>query len=190
MRAAEFPLTYSQKARPTALAVTYTLNSDRLVIDSGRKVEAVPLADVASVRLTYDPRSFAQRTYQTTLTLKTGRRIRFSSVHWKSMIEAGTQPGYGDFLRQLVGAIAGANPGVWLAAGKPRPVWLAIAGLTLLVLVAIVAFIGRALADGAPGAAGLGAMIGLTGVWQLEPMVRLNRPRAFAPDAVPRDLLP
>lgn len=183
-------VTYGQKARPAAFAVTYTLKGHRLVIDSGRKMETVPLDAVTSVRLTYDPRSFAQRAYETTLTLNTGRRIRFSSIHWKSMIEAATQPGYGAFVREVISAVADANPRAALACGKPRPVWLAVVGLTMLSLIAVVAFIGRALATGSVGAAGLGAAIGVAGVWQLEPMVRLNRPRVFAADAIPGDLLP
>lgn len=190
MSAGAAALTYSHKARPAAYEVAYTVKEDRLVIDSGRKVEEVPLETVAAVRLTYDPRSFAQRAYVTTLTLKTGRKIRFSSVHWKSMLEAATQPGYGAFVGRLVHAVAGANPQVWLTAGKPRPVWLATAGVALMMLVAIVAFIGRALASGSAAGAGLGALIGLAGLWQIEPLVRLNRPRGFAPDAVPPDLLP
>lgn len=182
--------TYSHKARPAAFVVAYTLRGERLVIDSGRKVDEVRLDAVKAVRLTYDPRSFAQRAYVTTLTLTTGRKVRFSSVHWKSMVEATTQPGYGAFVGRLVQAVAAANPRVALAAGKPRAMWLAIAGLTLAMLAAIVVFIGRALAAGSPAAAGFGALIGLAGLWQLEPMVRLNRPRVFAPEAVPRDLLP
>lgn len=190
MTAAGLPLRYSQKRRPAAFAVTYTLEDGRLSIDSGRKVEQVALDTVAAMRLTYDPRSFAQRAYETTLTLKTGRRIRFSSVHWKSLIEAETRPDYRDFAPALIRAVAAANPRVVLAAGRPRAAWLAITGLTLLCLVAVILFVGRALAEGATTAAGLGAVIGLAGVWQLEPMVRLNRPRVFTPDAVPPDLLP
>lgn len=183
-------LTYRQKPRPASFEVAYTLAGDRLAIDSGRKVEEVRLDAVKSVRLTYDPRSFAQRAYVTTLTLSTGRKIRFSSVHWKSMIEAATQPGYGGFLAELVRAIARANPGVRLAAGKQPAVWLVVAGLTGLTLLAIVVFVARAFATGSPAPAAFGALIGLAGVWQLEPMVRLNRPRPFTPDAVPPDLVP
>jgi len=183
-------LTYSQKPRPAAFEVAYTLKGDRLVIDTGRKVDEVRLDAVTSLRLSYDPRSFAQRAYVTRLTLRTGRTIRFSSVHWKSMIEAATQPGYGAFVGRLVQAVAAANPRVVLAAGKPRIMWLATAGLTLATLAAVVVFVARALAAGSPAAAGFGVLVGLAGVWQLEPMVRLNRPRVFAPEAVPRDLLP
>jgi hypothetical protein len=183
-------LTYRQKAAPASFEVTYTLKGDRLVVDSGRKVDEVRLDAVSSIRLTYDPRSFAQRAYVTRVTLITGRTIRFSSVHWRSMIEAATQPGYGAFVARLVQAVAAANPGVALVAGKPRTMWLASAGLTLATFAAIVAFVGQALAAGSPAAAGFGALIGLTGLWQLEPMVRLNRPRVFAPESVPRDLLP
>jgi hypothetical protein len=65
-----------------------------------------------------------------------------------------------------------------------------IAVLAAASLLAIAIFVWRAVQDGAHTAAFMGALIGLAGIWQLEPMVRLNKPRAFTPDALPRELLP
>jgi hypothetical protein len=36
----------------------------------------------------------------------------------------------------------------------------------------------------------LGGLFAAIGVWQIEPMVRLNKPRAFSPESPPPDLLP
>jgi len=44
--------------------------------------------------------------------------------------------------------------------------------------------------SGATIAALLGAVIAAAGIWQLEPMVRLNRPRAFTIRELPQGLLP
>ena len=33
-------------------------------------------------------------------------------------------------------------------------------------------------------------VLGLVAIWQLEPMIRLNKPQDFSPDEPPRDLLP
>ena len=46
------------------------------------------------------------------------------------------------------------------------------------------------LLSGAGAAASMGVLFALFGIWQLEPMVRLNRPRAFTPDDPPSELMP
>jgi hypothetical protein len=43
---------------------------------------------------------------------------------------------------------------------------------------------------GSTSVALLGALFALVGVWQIEPMVRLNKPRPFRPEAPPPELLP
>ncbi len=68
--------------------------------------------------------------------------------------------------------------------------FLAIAALTAFSLVAIALFVWRAVDSGAIPAALFAAAVGAAGIWQLEPMVRLNRPRRFTPETMPQDLLP
>ena len=48
----------------------------------------------------------------------------------------------------------------------------------------------QALRSGANLAALFGAAVAAAGIWQLEPIVRLNRPRAFTSGNVPPALLP
>jgi hypothetical protein len=57
-------------------------------------------------------------------------------------------------------------------------------------IVAIMIFVWRALQSGATSAALLGGVIGVAGIWQLEPMIRLNRPAEFDPNDPPPALLP
>ncbi len=78
------PLTYVQNPRPVGYPITYRLSGDRLVVDSTRKVDEVRLGAVTQVRLSYEPRSFAQRAYRTKLTLSNGRSVAFSSLSWLS----------------------------------------------------------------------------------------------------------
>ena len=185
------PLTYVQNPRPVGYPITYRLSGDRLVVDSTRKVDEVRLGAVTQVRLSYEPRSFAQRAYRTKLTLSNGRSVAFSSLSWTSLIEAKSQgPEYNVFVRALVAAVAAANPEARLVAGKPMPLWVAVGLLAGFSLLGIALFTWRAAVSGATAAAVLGALIGAAGVWQLEPMVRLNKPRRFTPERVPDDLLP
>ncbi|MFL5326855.1 MAG: hypothetical protein ACJ8A4_21770, partial [Microvirga sp.] len=66
----------------------------------------------------------------------------------------------------------------------------ATAALTAASLVGVAIFMWQALRAGANTAALLGGTIAVLGIWQLEPMVRLNRPRDFVPGELPRTLLP
>lgn len=182
---------YSHAPRPTSGPISFKLEGQALTVDSGRKVDVVQLGAVEQVRLTYEPRSFARRTYQTKVRMRDGKTFKFSSLNHQSMIHVTSQgPGYGAFGRALIRAIAGANPQARLVAGRPAWVWGITVLLTAACLVGVAFFVWRALQADAPGAALVGALLGLVGLWQLEPMVRLNRPRTFAAEDPPGDLLP
>jgi hypothetical protein len=188
--ATEVPLTYQQSPRPVGFPLTLKLTRDRLVIDSQRKVDEMRLDAIESVRLTYETGSLGTGHFKTKLRLKDGRTAAFTSITWSSMVQSRSlAPEYRAFVTALVAAIARANPGVRLVAGKPRFAWTAMAIISAATFVVVVLFVGGALAAGATAAALVAAAIGAVGLWQLAPMVRRNRPRAFAPDAVPSDLL-
>ena len=182
---------YSHAPRPTAAPISFKLETQTLTVDSGRKVDVVQLGAVEQIRLTYEPRSFTQRAYQTQVRMRDGKTFKFSSLHWRSLVEAERlDREYSAFVRALLRAVAGASPGVRFVAGRPAWAWGVTAALAGGSLLGIAYFVWRALAAGAHSAALIGALLGLTGIWQLEPMVRLNKPRAFPADSPPDDLLP
>lgn len=182
---------YSHAPRPTAAPITFVLDAQTLTVDSGRKVDVVQIGAVEQVRLTYEPRRFAQRAYQTKVRMRDGKTFKFSSLNWMSMIQVENQgPEYSAFVRALLRAVDRANPQARFVAGRPRPIWFLTAALTAGSLAAIAFFIWRALQADAYGAALLGAVLVSVGVWQLEPMVRLNRPAPVDPDDPPQALLP
>src|SRR3954471_13445860 len=191
LMSAELPLSYRQNPRPIGFEVSYRLIGDRLSVDTGRKESEVALARVEQVRLTYETRSMGQGAYQASLTLADGTTVKLSSISWRSMIDARRQDAeYSAFVQALLLAVARANPAARFLAGKPRLQWLAIAAIAAVSLVAVAFFIWRAVLSGATVAALLGAVIAAAGIWQLEPMVRLNRPRAFTIRELPQGLLP
>jgi hypothetical protein len=123
--------------------------------------------------------------------MKDGKTFKFSSLSWKSLVEAERlDRDYSAFTASLLKAIGQASPNARFYAGRPGWAWVAIMVLAAASLLAIAIFVWRAVQDGAHAAAFLGALIGLAGIWQLEPMVRLNKPRTFTPDTPPRELLP
>ncbi|MCB8821168.1 hypothetical protein [Microvirga rosea] len=182
---------YEHSPRPVGGPIIFTLKGDKLVVDSGRKVREVQLGAVEAVRITYEPGRFAQKVFRTRIRMKDGKTFTFSSLTWRSLVEAKAQPEeYRNFARTLFAAIADANPNARFLAGKSRPVWLATVGLTSVSLLGMAYLIWRALQMNVTGVALLGGLLALVGIWQLEPMIRLNKPRPFRPDAPPEELLP
>jgi hypothetical protein len=97
------PPTYRHNPRPVGYPLAFKLLGDRLVVDTTRKVEEMQLGAVTRIRLSYEPRSFAQRSFRTRLTLKTGRTVTFTSVSWASLIDVRSQEAeYSAFVRELI----------------------------------------------------------------------------------------
>jgi hypothetical protein len=184
-------ITYEHSPRPVGGPISFSLDGDRLTVDSGRKVSEVRLGAVERVRMTFEPGRFAQKAYRTRVTMKDGKTFAFSSLNWRSLVEAREQgPEYRAFTQSLFEAILRANPDARFAAGKSWPVWLITSALGMASLIAMSILIWRAFQTGATNIAVLGTLFALVGIWQIEPMVRLNKPRPFDPRSPPKELLP
>ncbi|HSP26354.1 MAG TPA: hypothetical protein VLQ65_14375 [Saliniramus sp.] len=183
--------TYAHSPRPAGMPVSFTIKGRKLVIDRMAQTIDVPLAEVVEMRVTYEPSSFAQSQLRTRLRLRNGPPVTLSSVSFRSVVFADRQDAqYGAFVRNLAQAVARANPDARFAAGRPLPFWLAMIWSALVIMAAIVLFIVYALGEGETTAAGIGVVVAAIGVWQLEPLIRLNRPQLFSPDAPPAALVP
>ena len=183
--------TYTHSPKPFGGPISFMLKGDKLTVDSGRKVHEVQLGAVDMVRMTFEPGRLAQRSFRTKVILKDGKSFTFNSLDWKSLVEAQemTQE-YRAFVHALCDAIIRANPGARFVAGKPLGLWLPTSALAMASLLAMAYLIWQALQMGATGVALLGGLLALVGVWQIEPMIRLNKPRPFRSEALPEELLP
>jgi hypothetical protein len=183
--------TYQHSPRPVGGPISFALKDDHLVVDSGRKVQEVRLGAVETVRMTYEPGRFAQKAYRTKVTLKDGKTFSLSSLDWRSLIEARelTQE-YRTFACALLEAIAQANPQARFIAGKPWWSWISITAIAAACMLSMAVLIWRAVLEGATNVALMGALFALVGIWQIEPLVRLNKPRSFMPQEPPVELLP
>ncbi|NIX76523.1 hypothetical protein [Microvirga terricola] len=183
--------TYEHNPRPVGGPIGFTLKDDRLTVDSGRKVQEVRLGAVETVRMTYEPGRLAQRVFRTKVTLKDGKTFAFGSLSWKNLVQAEElTTEYRAFTKNLFEAIARANPDARFIAGKPWWLWAATAIMSAASLLAMAYLIWRAFQMGATSVALLGGLFAVVGIWQIEPMIRLNKPRPFQPDAPPAELLP
>jgi hypothetical protein len=183
--------TYTHSPRPFGGPISFTLRGSRLTVDSGRKVNEVQLGAVDTVRMTYDPGRLAQKAFRTKVTMQDGKSFTFSSLNWRSMVEAQPMTGeYRAFAGALCDAVLRANPNAKFVAGKPLWLWLPSSALAVASLLAMAFLIWRAVQMGATGIALMGALFAVVGIWQIEPMVRLNKPRPFRSEALPEELLP
>jgi hypothetical protein len=182
---------YKHNPKPIGSEVCFVLKGDRLSVDTGRKQHDVRLGAVEEVRMTYEPGRVSQRVFRTRVRMVNGRTFTFTSLHWKSLVEAQELgPDYRGFVKSLLSAIAVANPKVRFVAGQPLWRWATTVVIAVLCFLAMAVLIWRALQMGATGIALMGALFAAVGIWQLEPMVRLNKPRSFSPDAPPPELMP
>jgi hypothetical protein len=187
---AEIPLVYSQTPRPVGFPVTYKLFGDRLVVDTLKRIDEISLRNVEQVRLTYEPGRLSRGFYKTVVRWRDGRSVSLGSVSWSSLISNTDQgPAYGAFVAALIAAIGHASPRARLKAGKPRFVWSVMAAVSAALAVAVVFTAARALASGSPVGAVVPLALGAVMAWQMGPVVWLNRPRSFTPEALPDDLL-
>ena len=183
--------TYTHSPKPFGGPISFILKGEKLTVDSGRKVHEVQLGAVDKVRMTYEPGRLAQKAFRTKVIMKDGKSFTFSSLNWKSLVEAQelTQE-YRAFTQALCEAIARANPQARFVAGKPMGLWLPTSALAVASLLAMAYLIWQALQMGATGVALLGALLAIVGAWQIEPMIRLNKPRPFRAGELPAELLP
>jgi hypothetical protein len=183
---------WRQRPRPIGLELAYRLrNPDELEIDSNRKIDRIRLSAVEQVRFFHAPSNISSKGFRTRLRLANGKTVTFGNLSWRSLTDIERDDArYHAFVAALAAAIAQANPKARFLAGKPYPLWLALtlAGGGAMAMLAVFSL--RALQQGATAAAGLGLVLAAASVWQVWPMIRLNRPRDLASGEVPDDLVP
>jgi hypothetical protein len=97
---------------------------------------------------------------------------------------------YRAFVKSLCDAIVRANPEARFLAGKPMGLWLPSSVLAGASLFAMAYLVWQAFQMGATSVALLRILLAIVGYWQIEPMIRLNKPRPFRSEALPEELLP
>src|SRR3712207_405930 len=166
---------YSHSPKPFGGPISFILKGDKLTVDSGRKVHEVQLGAVDTVRMTYEPGRLAQKAFRTKVIMKDGKSFTFSSLDWKSLVEAQEMTReYRAFVQALCDAIIRANPEAKFVAGKPLWLWGPSSALAVVALLSMAYLIWQALQMGATSVALFGGLLAFIGIWQIEPMVRLN----------------
>lgn len=182
---------WRQRPKPIGFEIAYRLDGGVMEIDTTRKVDRVQLGAVEQVRFLYAPSNVTSKGYKTQLRLTDGKTITFGNLSWRSLTDIDRDDeGYHAFVSALSAAIAKANPKARFVAGKPWPMWAALALVGGLSIVMLAFFTLRAFSQGATTAGFLGIGLSAASFWQVWPMVKLNKPRELATGEVPDELVP
>jgi hypothetical protein len=182
---------FRQKPRPVGFEIAYRLDGDTLIIDQTRKIERVALGAVEQVRFFFQPNSISNKGYKTELRLKDGRTVTFGNLSWRSFVDLDRQEeSYRRFTARVAEAVAKANPECRFIAGRSWIVWVIFAAVGFGAMVGMSTFAWLSWRSGQNSTALFALLLLGLAIWQIEPMVRLNRPRKLAPGQVPEALLP
>lgn len=185
------PPSWRQRPKPIGFEIAYRLDGETLEIDSTRKVDRVRLSAVEQVRFFYAPSNVSSKGFRTQLQLSDGKSVTFGNLSWRSLTDIDRDDArYHAFVTALSSAIGRASPQARFVAGKPYPLWLALALVGGAALIMLAWFSLRAFGQGATTAGWLGLLLAAASFWQVWPMIRLNRPRDLASGEVPDDLVP
>ncbi|WP_342361474.1 hypothetical protein [Terrarubrum flagellatum] len=182
---------YAITPKPNGGPVTFILRPDALEIDNLRHVTSIPLSAISRVRLTFKARNSLIGAYRTRLTIEGQKPVSFDNYSWRSLMnQQNERDAYRAFLAALLPEIARANPSCPFEAGQPAWIWV----FSALVAAAIVIGFAYACFQVFPKLSA-GLALALTAfstvfLWIAGNLAIRNRPRRFAPDNPPPDLLP
>lgn len=183
---------WRQRPRPVGLEIAYRLrNPGELEIDTTRKVDHVRLSAVEQVRFFYAPSNISSKGFRTRLRLADGKTVTFGNLSWRSLTDVERDDaGYHAFVSALAVAIARANPKARFIGGRPRSLWLAASIVGALAIAMLFYVTLRAFIEGATMTGVLGLVLVAASIWQVRPVILLNRPRELRTGEVPVDLVP
>lgn len=181
---------YSYKASLAGSLQAFELTEPGMTFQTGFRSGLWRYADIARIRLTYRPVSMLRHRFRADVSHKDGKTLRIVSATWAGLVAMTPQDeAYRAFVEDLHRRVAD-RPGLVCVAGLP-PLTFALAGIVFAAItIAIAALLVSALVTAQFAAAlfllGFMAWSGwYAGGWLIR-----NKPRSYAPQSVPRHLLP
>lgn len=185
------PISYAYKASLIGSAHQFELTDAGLSWRISGRSGVWPYADIAAVRLSYRPVSMQQRRFRADIDNAKGGRIAILSTTWQSAaLMAPQDQGYRLFVVELHRRLQQAGSNAALIGGLGRNTYAAALVLLVLLGAAMTGLLLRALwtfeFTGALFLVGFAALF----VWQVGGFVKRNKPRSYAFDDLPAELLP
>jgi hypothetical protein len=169
----------------------FRLAPGALVWRVGGRSGHAPYGSIRRLRLSFRPGTLQSHRFLAEVWPDGGPRLQIASTSWRSMVELERlDRAYAAFLTELNRRIAATRVSASFEAGSPALLYWP--GLVVFVLVSLVlaALIVQALRAGAVSGAIFVAVFLGAFLWQAGTFFRRNRPRIYAPEAIPAAVLP
>jgi len=150
-----------------------------------------PFADIAEIRLAFEPTRFDAKRHRCDITMRDGTRATIWSTHYVSVGEFEDRGvTYAALARALIARVAAANPSAVFRAGKrPLAYWLQL----IFLLLAFSALAYMIMLVGGAAFSGI-VIVKLVIIAAFVPLLlrymHKNRPGRFPADNIPPDVLP
>lgn len=185
------PITYAYHPRLGGAGVRLSLDDGGLSWLVGPREGRLRLADVARLRLRFQPAKFASATFEMEILGREGSRLVAASASRTSLTAVRDQgPDYARFARALHGALLAHGVPVECRGGYGAPRWWLMLVLGAVAAMGLLAVLGFALAQGQWTTAGLIALLTAVVGWPTVETLARNRPVRYVLSAPPAHLLP
>lgn len=182
---------YAYKASLLGAPWVLRLEPDALHWTGGGVSGRIPYAEIRQIRLAFRPVTMQSYRFLTEIWSERSPKIPIASASWKSMLEQERlDEAYSRFVKALHARIAQAGGTPRLLAGAIPFLYWPGAAIFLGICIAMVALIGRAIAQGETGATLFLLGFFVVVLWQLGMFFKRNLPRRYTLDAIPPDVLP
>jgi hypothetical protein len=182
---------YRYRASLIGAAHRFELTDAGLSWHVGGKSAVWAYETIASIRLSYRPVSMQSRRFRADIENANRERIAVFSTSWQTVaLMAPQDRDYRAFIIELHRRLAQAGGKAVLIGGLRPNIYAAALVLLALVATAMAGLLLRAVATGE--FAGALFIVGFAALfaWQIGGFIRRNRPRSYAFDELPKDLLP
>jgi hypothetical protein len=182
---------YAYKATPLGAIWRFHLAPDAIEWEAGPRRGHLPYADIRRLRLSFRPVSMQSHRFLAEIWPSRGAKLQMASSSWRSMVDHERhEAAYTGFLLELHQRLVAAQVATSFECGSTAlrywPGLVIFAGVAL----GLAALTAQALAEAAwMGAAMVGGVLSVF-LWQAGTFFRRNRPGTYAPQALPRYLLP
>jgi hypothetical protein len=185
------PASYAYRPSAFGPLRTFTLSDDGIDWVAGIQSGHLPYRNIHRLRMSFRPTSMQPQRFVVELWGEGAPKLQIASTTWKSITEQERlDQSYSAFVRDLHSRISNVTGSArFLQGSSPLIYWPSLV-VFVGVALGLAALVVRALrADTLSGAALVAAFLALF-VWQGGNFIRRNRPRAYRPDALPKDVMP
>jgi hypothetical protein len=182
---------YSYKPRMMGPSYDFRLSKDTLDWQIGPREGRVSYPMIRRIRLGYKPTNMASARFIAEIWPLNAPKLSLASISARSLINIAPQNDeYTGFMRELHRRIAASKGDCIYEAGFPAWRWWPAAMVGVLAFGAVAYIFLQVFVGGQYLLAGGIALTGAWFLWQIWHIVMRNRPRRYAPDAIPGDVLP